>query len=89
MIGIMQSGKASYFSNLKQPNKDIIMTNQENGEYGNSIPNRARDFPFTLNNDECVISYIDAGKTKYIKLNNIVEKQGEYSPSAPPKENTD
>jgi len=87
MIGEMRSGKASYFANLTYNKKDIIMSNEPNAEYGNTLPNSSEDFPFTLKDNECIISYIDDGKIKYHKIGNIVEKQAQYLPSAPPKQN--
>ena len=31
----------------------------------------AEDFPFDLKKNECVVSYIDNGKTKYFKIENL------------------
>ncbi len=41
--------------------------------------------PFDLKDNEAVVSYVENNSTKYIKLENIVEKQAQYYPSAPPK----
>jgi len=86
MVGTMQSGKASHFANLTYNNKDIIMSNEENGEYGNTMPSSG-DFPFKLKDNECIVSYLDGGVIKYYKIGSIVEKQTEYLPSAPPRQN--
>ena len=43
-----------------------------------------KDFPFDLENDEAVLSYLDKGKKKYLKLTNIPEKEMLAYPSAPP-----
>lgn len=87
MIGTIQSGKASYFAKLTYNNKDIIMSNDPNEEYGNTIPDNNEDSSFVLKDNECVISYIDNGETKYVKIKNIVEKESEYFPSASPRNN--
>ncbi|WP_290699308.1 hypothetical protein [Lacinutrix sp.] len=85
MIGDMQSGKASHFANLKSNNGDLVMSNDENAEYGNTIPTKQEPFPFKLESNECMISYIDNGKIQYFQVYNIIEKKGDYFPSAPPK----
>lgn len=40
--------------------------------------------PFDLKASECVISCREGSETKYFKIENIVEKQPEHYPSAPP-----
>ena len=46
------------------------------------------DFPFKLENDECVVSYKENGKIKYFKLTDIKEKPIEALPmSAPSNKN--
>ncbi|WP_073083728.1 hypothetical protein [Winogradskyella jejuensis] len=46
------------------------------------------DFPFRLENDECVVSYKENGKIKYFKLIDIKEKPIEALPlSAPSNKN--
>jgi hypothetical protein len=72
MIGDMQSGKASYFANLKPNTIGLIMSQEENAEFGNKIP---EPFPFQLKSNECMLSYIDNGETKYFQVYNIVEKK--------------
>lgn len=37
-------------------------------------------FPFELNRMECVLSYIEEGETKYLKISNLREKEGVYYP---------
>ncbi|GGI56327.1 hypothetical protein [Winogradskyella haliclonae] len=47
-----------------------------------------KDFPFELENNECVVSYIKEGKTRYYKLSNIIERQTDALPmSTPPNKN--
>ncbi|RZN84542.1 MAG: hypothetical protein EVB11_00380 [Winogradskyella sp.] len=48
----------------------------------------SESFPFELENNECVISYIKDGKTRYYKLGNIIERQTDALPmSTPPNKN--
>ncbi|WP_452225508.1 hypothetical protein [Lacinutrix chionoecetis] len=87
MIGEIQIGKASYFASLKSEKKDLIMSNEENAEYGNTLPNNSEPFPFKLKDTQCVISYEDNNTIKYIQIDGIVEKESQYYPTAPPKNN--
>lgn len=89
MIGEMQSGKASHFANLKSNKVGLIMSNEDKAEYGNTVPTKPEPFPFELKDNECMISYLDNGETKYFQVYNIVEKAAKYYPSAPPKQNKD
>ena len=41
--------------------------------------------PFDLSENEAVISYIEAGTTKYFKIENILKKEAQQFPSARPK----
>ncbi|WP_292948718.1 hypothetical protein [Olleya sp. UBA1516] len=43
------------------------------------------DIPFDLKDNEAVVSYTENGTTKYLKIENLVEKQMEQYPSAPPR----
>lgn len=82
MRGKLRNGKASYFASLRKDKpQDITMNGDGKEEYGNKTP----EFPFDLKNDECVISYIENGETKYFKIGDIKEKAGEYYPTSPPK----
>lgn len=74
-------GRFSLKANQK---KDIIMSNKPNAEYGNELPEMNTKIPFELKENECVVSYEEDDKTKYFKINNVVEKQPLYYPSAPP-----
>lgn len=62
---------------------DIIMSSDNNEEYGNQVPTLEEKRPFDLKDSECVISYKDGGETKYFKIENIIEKQPQHYPSAP------
>ncbi|WP_397364246.1 hypothetical protein [Olleya sp. R77988] len=41
--------------------------------------------PFDLNPNDAVISYTENGTIKYFKIENLVEKQAQQYPSAPPR----
>lgn len=40
--------------------------------------------PFKLSANECVVSYIENGETKYFKLKNLKEREGIYYEDGPP-----
>jgi hypothetical protein len=63
--------------------QDIIMNSDSNEEYGNQAPILQNKTPFDLKDSECVVSYIHGTKTKYFKIENIIQKQSEYYPTAP------
>ena len=50
-------------------------------------PNTEEETSFDLKENEAVIIYTENDKMKYYKIENIKEKQTEYFPSAPPKQN--
>ncbi len=54
--------------------------NQQEGYISSTVK-----LPFELKDNEAVVSYIENETTKYIKIENLVEKQMEQYPSAPPK----
>ena len=57
---------SAIFYNSTAP-KDIQMHNDATKEYGNAAPDQNKEVPFTLKDDELVISYIEGTKTKYFK----------------------
>ena len=57
---------SAIFYNSTTP-KNIQMHSDATKEYGNSAPNDDKEVPFTLKDDELVISYIEGNKTKYFK----------------------
>ena len=73
----------SDFNKPKDPN--VVMSSDPKAEYGNKLPELPQKIPFELKDDECVISYKDGKKTKYFKVENVVEKDLLAYPSAPPK----
>jgi|SRR5690554_1922589 len=66
--------------------KDLIMSNKTYEEFGNVAPLKETDFPFSLADNECVISYIENKTIKYLKIPNLLEKPKEEYPSTPPKQ---
>jgi len=65
--------------------EDMLMSNEPNGEYGNTLPDEIiNKFPFELKENECIVSYQESGTTKYFKITNIIEKEMIAYPSAPP-----
>ncbi len=65
--------------------KDIIMSSEPYAEYGNKVPEIPKKPPFKLLEDECVVSYKDANKVKYFKIDKINKKEDLKFMSAPPK----
>lgn len=64
--------------------RDMVFSSDPKEEYGNQMPETKQKIPFELKENECVISYKDKGKTKYFKVDNVVEKDRLAYPSAPP-----
>ena len=64
--------------------KDKVMSDEPNAEFGNEMPEIPKKIPFELNDNECVISYLDGKSTKYFKVPNVVEKPMIAYPSPPP-----
>lgn len=55
--------------------KDMVMHADSKQEVGNQPPNRDGKFPFELEQDQCVLSYMEGDSVKYFKLEGIKEKQ--------------
>jgi len=80
--------------NVKPANKMLFIgylkssTNMQNIEVSESNlkAKYADDIPFELKNDECVVSYLDNGKVKYFKIQDLKGKTMNTLPmSAPTK----
>ena len=85
----IEIGKIAYVAQIKteiNQREDLIMSHNGHDEFGNKTPLKAPDFPFKLQHDACVISYIENHTTKYYKVENLLEKPKEEYPSAPPKQ---
>lgn len=69
---VKQDGE--YKAILKNPSKSYTFT----------TPEKPLDYPFTLAQNECVISYIQNGQTKYYKITELNEFAGIYYENGPP-----
>lgn len=78
-----------YFRNL------TAELSKKDGKYFASLKNKSRnytfkkseasaDYPFRLKDDECVVSYIENGTTKYLKIATVNEFAGVYYENGPP-----
>ncbi len=63
---------------------DLVMNSDPKAEYGNKKIIEEVKLPFELKDSDCVISYKEGNKTKYFKIENVVEKALIAYPSAPP-----
>lgn len=57
---------------------DIIMSSEPFAEYRNQVPKLQNRIPFELKEDECVISYNFKNKTRYFKINKVIEKEPKH-----------
>ena len=83
----IQLGKMGYIASFKTPlnqKQDMVMDSDSQQEYGNKLPEQDVIKRFNLEENECIIQYVENKQTKYYKVSNIVEKQSEYYPSTPP-----
>ena len=78
-----------YFRNLK--GKLFIKNDRYFASLKNDSPyytfkgtEKSDDYPFTLNEQECAISYTENGETKYLKIVNVREMEGTYYENGPP-----
>lgn len=68
-----------------QVNEDFIMSSDPNEEANNQIKVPEKEtIPFTLEPNQCIVSYIKNGKTQYFKIENVVEKPSVNYPSVKP-----
>lgn len=72
------------FASKVNQKKGIIMSSDPLAEYGNPVPEIPKKIPFKLEDSECVISYKKGSKTLYFKISNIIKKESENYPTAPP-----
>jgi len=61
------------FRNQRRAKLDIIMHSDPRKEVGNQPPTPKIEFPFELEDDECVLSFLDGDTMKYVKVENIKE----------------
>ena len=83
--GEITLGKITYVSALKEKLiKDIQLSSKPSDEYKNTLP-EVSQVPFLLNDNECVVSYVDNDTIKFLKVLKVKEKAAIYYPSAKPK----
>ncbi len=63
------------FMNANEEKPDMTMHADSTKEAGNQPPELNKEFPFELNADECVISFMDGNTVKYAKIEGIKEKK--------------
>ena len=78
-----------YFRNLKaklemKDGKYVAVLENTSKFYTFKKSERPDDYPFTLLDDECAISYIENGVTKYHKVSQLNEVAGIYYENGPP-----
>jgi len=78
-----------YFRNLKGPlvenyGRYTAVLKNKSPYYTFKKAEKDDDYPFTLNDNECAISFVENGEIKYLKVTNISEKQGVYYENGPP-----
>lgn len=76
MSGELEKGRAIYTAIITKPKLN-------DGSPNTSVSQE--EFPFDLRPNECVVSYIENGTTKYFLIDNLQEKEGVYYPDGPPK----
>lgn len=76
--------KTMLISRFTYPSVVYNMNADMKEEYGNTVPNY-EEIPFELKNNQAVIAFEANGKMKYVKLENITQKQTIAYPSAPPR----
>ena len=74
-----------HFRYSTNPKKDIIMSSNPQDEYNNKRVLKRDTSPFSLTQNECVISYRVKDKRLYYKLSNLKKGEAIAYPSAPPK----
>lgn len=73
----------SFIEQSKEPTHDIIISSDSLAESNNKLVIIEPKSPFTLEHNECVVSYKEGEKTKYFKIKNIKEKKTKDFPMSP------
>ncbi len=63
------------FVTTQMAKPDIVMHADPKKEVGNTPPTPKEKLPFEIGENECVLSYLDNGKLKYVKLEGIKEEK--------------
>ena len=82
-LATSDQGYVATFNDIVKP--DIIMSSDIKEEAGNQTPALEPKIPFELKADECVVSYTEEGKVKYVKFSQIKELPLLSYPSAKPR----
>lgn len=83
---VLSPDSLHYVGRFKKRDKhsyDVVISSDPREEYGNETPQLPKKTPFELKASECVVSYKENKKTKYIKIDNIDEKPMLSYPSTP------
>ena len=78
----LELGKIGYIASFETAlnrKSDVTMSGNQLDEYGNI-------FPYKLELNECVLSYLEKNELKYYKVKNLVQKQAANYPRTPPNE---
>ncbi|WP_422106701.1 hypothetical protein [Winogradskyella sp.] len=78
-----------YFRNLKgklieKERAYIAVLKHPSRRYVFRMADKPVDYPFDLDDDECVLSYVEDGQTKYYKIKTLNEVAGTYYENGPP-----
>lgn len=78
-----------YFRNLtgklvKEKERYLAVLKNDSPHYTFTKSEQSSDFPFTLTDKECAISYLENGQTKYMKITEMEEVAGTYYENGPP-----
>jgi hypothetical protein len=78
-----------YFRNLtgklnKKDGEYFALLKNKSPNYTFKKPEAPADYPFTLKDNECAVSYIENGTTKYLKVVSMSEVAGTYYKDGPP-----
>lgn len=73
-----------HFKTRINSKRDVIMSSDNQEEFGNVMPDIPKNSPFELKDSECILSFLKNGKTHYYKITNLVQKEGTPMMSAPP-----
>jgi len=78
-----------YFRNLKgklihKNDRYFAMLKNNSPNYTFKKTEKGIDYPFILTDNECAISYVENGETKYVKVTEVSEVEGTYYENGPP-----
>ncbi|SNR17663.1 hypothetical protein [Tenacibaculum jejuense] len=67
--------ETSILGQFRNQSDDLQLHDDPRNEYGNTVPKDAakEDFPFKLDGNEVVISYIEDGRVKYFKYSGLTQ----------------